>query len=315
MKKLTYQKYSISADQKELLEELSGQRIFVRDSFSHNTESIKKLQQQAVENALEYLERKRRGHALSLHEENNLYSALVELQDKLHLQALPKRIECYDISHLSGKFVYGSMVTFIDAKPIKKYYKLFKTKERNDDFANLNEVLTRRFARALEQGDTNPGWALPQLMIIDGGKGQLSSVEKAYNKYRDLFIAAEKPFTVEICALAKGEERIFLPQVVDEELGKHGILFQGFTKFLIQRIRDETHRFGIKNNRNARLRTIQQSELDLVPGIGEKTKKKLLSEFGSVTQIIESLWDSPMRVRESVGAVLHDKLKKHFNII
>jgi excinuclease ABC subunit C len=314
-------KYNIGPLQKDLLQELSGQRLFVKsgEGVTSHPDIVKSLQNQAVKNAVEYLERKRRGHALSIHEENNLQSALRDLQRLLSLDAFPRKIECFDISHLSGTFVYGSMVTFIDGKPAKKYYRLFKTKERNDDFANLAEVLGRRFARAL-QTDTSPGvlgaWQLPQLIIIDGGKGQLSSVHKIYEQYIPQFLAVGKSFDVQLCALAKGEERLFLPVDSSEpdERSSEGILCSGFTKFLIQRIRDETHRFGITNNRNARLRTIRHSELDTIPGVGQVTKQKLLMTFGSVAQVANALWDTPLQVQDLVGESTYKKLKKHFGI-
>jgi excinuclease ABC subunit C len=281
---------------------------------------IASLLEQGKQNALIYLERNRAGQQLSLLDENNLFLCLKDIQTKLNLEKIPRRIECYDISHISGKFVYGSMVTFIDGQPAKKFYKLFKTKDQNDDFANHREVLLRRLKRYFDnvamvstnqqlsnqkfqiESDLSAAhpWALPDLLIVDGGKGQLSS---------DLSILRQFGLEerVPVCGLAKRIEEIFLPEQAEP------ILFKGQTLFLLQRIRDEAHRFAITANRQARLKTASISELDEISGLGLKTKQKLLRTFGSVKNLVENLEKNPMLVHEAVGEKITQKLREKFS--
>jgi len=310
------QRVNLTTEQKELLQKVSGVQILLRNSFNLNQKEIGELQEQAKQNAFIYLQRNQLGQKLSIFEENNLFTALVEIQNKLDLRKTPRRIECYDISHLSGKFVYGSMVTFLDGKPSKKLYKLFKTKEQNNDFENHKEVLRRRLERAfeLEQkraknefiSTSENSWSLADLIIVDGGKGQLSSDLKVLKEYGEKFSQNNLKFEVEICALAKKEEEIFLP---DRQIS---VIFQNSTKFLIQRIRDEAHRFAITNNQNARLRTASKSKLDDIAGIGPITKQKLLTTFGSTENVVDSLSKNPELLYELVGESVVKKLKKTF---
>jgi len=300
-------RFAVSTENKIVLEELSGEKIFTKNTFKLNQKSIDSLLQQAKQNALIYLERNQLGQKLSIFEENNIFKAVVDLQQKLNLKKRPRRIECYDISHISGKFVYGSMVVFIDGLPVKKYYRLFKCPDRNDDFANHKEVLTRRINRALNNFNTDKkdkAWNLPDLIIVDGGKGQLSSDYVVLEEFKSQFAQQNLPFEVEICSLAKKEEEIFLPQVSES------ILVGGNTKFLIQRIRDEAHRFAITNNQNARLKTASKSRLDNISGIGPKTKQKLLTLFGSVAGITDQLYKNPEMMYEAVGTKITEKLKQ-----
>lgn len=279
---------------------------------------------QGQQNALIYLDRRRSEQRLSLLDENNLFICLKELQDRLGLPRLPRRIECYDISHLSGTFVYGSMVVLIDGRPAKKFYRLFKTKnQKNDDFANHREVLTRRLTRyfdaqkllensnlildnlSLNDLKTNNqisaanSWVLPDLLIIDGGKGQLSSDYSVLQQFN-------LQDTVPICSIAKRIEEIFLPDRSEPEI------FTGQTLFMLQRVRDEAHRFAITANREARLKTATKSELDDIVGIGPKTRQKLLQTFGSVKNIVKTMDDNQMLLYEAVGPKIVEKLKQHF---
>lgn len=322
---------NLTAQQKDNLAEIAGMEIYLRNVMQENQVEISQLQDLAKQNAYIYLQRQQLGQKLNIFEENNLYVTLVEIKEKLGLKKVPRRIECYDISHLSGKFVYGSMVVFKDGRPSSKDYRLFKTKEQNDDFANHREVLTRRIKKYFEfeerlgvgvggaldtnafglSGDVvvattvrdkkvNP-WELPDLIIVDGGKGQLSSDEIVLTENNLLS-------RIEICSLAKKEEEVFLP---NQSLP---VLLEGQAKFMVQRIRDEAHRFAITSNRNARLKTISKSQLDEVFGIGSVTKLKLLTSFGSVAAIIEALDKNPELVHELVGASIFSKLKKHFGV-
>ncbi len=307
----------IDQTQKDLLEELISKKLYIRNSFDQNQSEISSLLEQGQQNALVYLQRNRLGQSLNLFEENNLFTTIVELQKRLGLQKVPRKIECYDISHLSGKFVYGSMVTFIDGKPTKKFYKLFKCKDQNNDFENHKEVLKRRFERALGEAENTvekinlkkTGWELPDLIIVDGGKGQLSADLEIVENYQKIFKEKNLSFAVELCALAKREEEVFLPY------RSNSIILENQTKFLVQRIRDEAHRFAITNNRNSRLKTAAKSQLDDVAGIGPKTKQKLLEVFGSVQNLTDNLFNNSELVYEVVGKSATTKLKKHFGVI
>ena len=218
------------------------------------------------------------------------------------------------------------MVTFIDGRPAKKMYKLFKCKEQNNDFENHKEVLRRRLKRALQweienkaildikitehvfNRKSNP-WKLPNLIIVDGGKGQLSSDYSVLKEFEESFWNNQIPFEVQMCALAKKEEELFLPNI------SQSILTDGPTRFLIQRVRDEAHRFANTNNQNARLKTATKSKLDEILGIGEVTKQKILKTFGSTENMVENLFKNQELVYELVGKSMIEKLKKHFGVI
>ena len=308
-------KIQLTQEDKNVLEELTGSQIYLRNSFEFNQKEIGELLEQGRQNALVYLERNKLGQKLSMFEENNLFVTIVELQKQLGLPVIPRRIECYDISHLSGKFVYGSMITFVDGRPSKKFYRLFKCPDQNNDFENHRLVLTRRLKRHIDN-PKNDGWALPDLIVVDGGKGQLDADYQAL-----LSLGLESKLAM--VSLAKKEEEVFLidhNQVLiklpNAKLGSQGgILLDGQTKFLIQRIRDEAHRFAITNNRAARLKTATKSELDSIPGVGPKTKIKLLQTFGSAQAVAQALYDNRELVYELVGNSVTAKLKIHFGIL
>ena len=305
----------LSGDETQFISELIEGSVKQKNTVKENKAKIGELMEQGKQNAVIYLERNRLGQRLSIFEENNLFKTVVDIKESLSLEKIPRRMECYDISHLGGKFVYGSMVTFVDGRPAKKFYKLFKTTERNDDFANHAEVLRRRFERCLKwlvehEGDNakNP-WKLPDLIVVDGGKGQLSADEVIVEEYKMRFGEENLPFDVELCALAKREEEVFRPNVPGS------VILEGDQMFLIQRIRDEAHRFAITNNRKARLRQIQKSELDEIPGVGPKTKQRLLQTFGSVQAVGQALFTNQELVYELVGENVTKKLKQHFGVI
>lgn len=302
-------KLRLSVKDKNLIENTTGKILYLRNSFGLNQEQIQKLLFQGKQNALVYLERNRLGQKLNIFEENNLFLALKEMQDALNLKKIPRRIECYDISHLSGTFVYGSLVTFIDGKPEKKLYKIFRCKALNNDFENHKNVLTRRLERFLaemqsEENKKNLKWGLPDLIIVDGGKGQLSSDFQAISDF--LNRNKIKEFTPEIISIAKKNEEIFTLN------NQHGLILSGNLKFLVQRIRDESHRFAIQNSRKAKLKTAKRSKLDAIPGIGQKTKEKLLRVFGSTENLSHQVLINPELVSECVGTAMTLKLKKYF---
>jgi excinuclease ABC subunit C len=310
-----YKKLEITTNNLDLIRKSLKIKITQRNNYKTNKEKIRELMESSKQNAIIYLERNKLGQKLTIFEENNLFKTIVELQNKLHLNKIPRRIECYDISHISGKFVYGSMVVFNDGRASKKDYRLFKTTEQNNDFANHQEVLERRFKRCLEwelqnsNSDQKNPWKLPDLIIVDGGKGQLSADLFVLNNYKKKFKQAGLKFEIEICALAKKDEEIFLPNT------DRIIILENQSKFLVQRIRDEAHRFAITNNRKARLSTIRKSEIDNIPGIGPKTKQKLLVTFGSTKNIIDNVYQNPELINELVGEKILIKIKNHFRII
>lgn len=306
----------LTGEDTAIISEISCVKVVSKYTGDVNKEEINKLQKHNTLNAYNYLVRNNNQERLNLFEENNLYKNLLELKQKLQLTKVPRRIECYDISHISGKFVYGSMVSFLDGRPAKKWYRLFKTKDQNNDFANMQEVLTRRIgryfdSRAAKTKVAEQGWDKPDLIIIDGGKGQLSSVMKAVEDILAGLTDEQKgeyKFDTEFCSLAKKEELIFLPG--DPE----PIALDGQTRFMIQRIRDEAHRFAITNNRNARLKTASKSELDDIKGIGKVTKQKALKTFGSVKGLVEALDKNQELVIETLGQKTTTLLKKHYGI-
>jgi excinuclease ABC subunit C len=309
-----YKKIDKISFDKAPLDRKYGIKLYFKNTFPTNNDKLSELMEMNKQNAVIYLQRNELGQKLNMFEENNLFIGLVDIQETLKLDKIPRRLECYDISHLSGKFVYGSMVVFIDGRPSKRDYRLFKTKEQNNDFENHKEVLRRRFERCLKWLEEHPGetdknpWVLPDLIIVDGGKGQLSGDLEVLHEYKHIFIEKGFKFEVEVCALAKKLEEVFVPDQVEP------YIFSGNSHFMVQRIRDEAHRFAITNNRNARLKEITHSELDEISGIGEKTKQKLLTVFGSKENIIKSLYSNRELVIETVGENIANKLKQHFAI-
>jgi excinuclease ABC subunit C len=301
------QKLQLSTMEKEVLEELTHLKLYTNNIFGPNKLEIRGLLDQGKENASIYLERNKLGQRLSIFEEQNLMNALGSIRDQLGLQKVPRRMECFDISHLSGTHVYGSMAVFVDGRPMKKLYRLFKTVQRNDDFKNQAEVLQRRMERAL-QAEIDSPWRLPDLFVIDGGQPQMQAVLPIFETYKRLFAEAGKTCNTEICAIAKPDDLIVMPYNAET------VKIKGSGYFIFQRIRDEAHRFAITRNRKNRLKDAQKSELDSIAGIGPVTKQKLLRTFGSVKRIVESLWENPELMYEVVGTSTTQKLLTHFNI-
>lgn len=206
--------------------------------------------------------------------------ALLELQEYLDLDALPLRIECYDISNISGTDSVGSMVVFENGTPKPSDYRRFKiaTVTGPDDFASMSEILRRRFkcrgqaGRNLEEGDGSFG-KVPDLIIIDGGKGQLSAARQVM---AELGVEGIPTF-----GLAKQQEELFA------EGCQEPIILPRTSQslYLLQRIRDEAHRFAVSYHRGLRDKKLKNSILDEVPGIGPKRKRALLRKFGSVKDI------------------------------
>ncbi len=198
---------------------------------------------------------------------------LEQLRKDLHLQELPQHIECFDNSNLQGTHPVASCVVFRDARPSKKDYRHFniKTVMGPDDYASMEEVVYRRYKRLLGEGKE-----LPQLVVIDGGKGQLNAALKSLEK-----MGLEKK--IALIGIAKRLEEIYFPHdPVPLYLDKNSDSLK-----IIQQLRDEAHRFGITFHRKKRSKDLLKSELDGIPGIGPKTAQKLLEHFGSVAKIKE----------------------------
>ena len=195
--------------------------------------------------------------------------AMDSLQKTLKLKKLPRAIECFDISHISGSFCVASMVRFEDGEPAKQKYRRFKIKSfiGNDDFRAMKEVVGRRYSRLDREGIP-----MPDIVLIDGGKGQVFSAMKAFDE-----AGIKQPF---IAGLAKREETIVLDDFTEKLLPRR---HEGLR--LLQRVRDEAHRFANSFSEALHIKKIRESILDDFPGLGEKRKNSLLKHFGSIAKI------------------------------
>ena len=230
----------------------------------------KKLLELAIQNVKQYKLDKLK-QAEKLNPDQRIIRILTTAQKELGLDSLPMHIECFDNSNIQGTNAVAACVVFKRAKPSKKDYRHFniKTVEGPNDYASMYEVVHRRYKRMLEEEEE-----LPQLIIIDGGKGQLGMAVSAIN---DLEIQNK----VSIISVAKRLEEIFFPgDPIPLYLDKNSETLK-----LIQQLRDEAHRFGITHHRNKRSKTQVASELDSIKNIGEKTKKELIKHFKSVKRI------------------------------
>jgi excinuclease ABC subunit C len=248
-------------------------------------------------NAKQYLEAQSDKHLL---EEARLLASLKELQRVLELPELPARMECFDISNIQGTNAVGSMVVFDYAHPKKDQYRKFKINRKStpDDFAMMSEMLERRFAHSMPSAEQSAlkTWPLPNLVIIDGGKGQLSAAVAVLDQFKDLRLK------IKVIGLAKRLEEIFVPgQPKSLILQPNSIAL-----FLLQRIRDEAHRFAITYHRKLRSKSAVASVLDQITGIGPAKKKKLLEKFGSAARIRSA---SITEIAEVVGNRTAEKIK------
>jgi excinuclease ABC subunit C len=271
-----------------------------------------KLANLAMRNAEEGFKRK------SAEKENQV--GLVErIKDSLFLSNLPVSIECFDVSNIQGDLAVASLVRFENAKPARKRYKKFKVKTvfGANDYAMMHEVLSRRFTRAGQEG-----WELPNLILVDGGKGQLNIVNEVIN---ELGFSGK----VELASIAKGRERTYpvrRPKIGQRhyhgstEADRDKIYVPGRMNPLslsknsrellfLMRVRDEAHRFAITYHKKLRTKKAFQSELDFVPGIGAKRKTMLLKHFGSILRIreasIEEISSIPGMSRRAAEEVKH----------
>jgi excinuclease ABC subunit C len=233
----------------------------------------KKLLDLSLKNAL-YYKKEKLAQYEKLNPELKIERVLSQMQQDLRLKQLPRHIECFDNSNIQGSFPVSAMVVFKDAKPSKKDYRHFnvQTVEGPNDFATMKEVIYRRYKRVIEEQQP-----LPDLIIVDGGKGQLSS---AIESLKELNLYGKIP----ILGIAKRLEELYYPE---DELPLY-IDKKSETLKIIQQLRDEAHRFGITHHRNRRSKSTFQSELGNIKGIGEQAQKALLKELKSVKKIKEA---------------------------
>ena len=280
---------------------LSGKRGRRVSIFRPQRGEKRQLVQMAAANAVEALTQRR---IKWLHESDKVLQAMSELQEALNLPELPRRIECYDISNIQGTNSVGSMVVFENGRPRTGHYRRFQIKGVSgiDDYASMQEMLRRRFRRLGEQrraeaeavgssplpndaeaseqdgpdetaASQNSFGFVPSLVIIDGGKGHLNAVQEVFLEMGLTDIA--------LCSLAKREEEVFLPHVPEPVLLPRRS--QGL--YLVQRVRDEAHRFAITYHRQRRSRAATHSRLDDAPGIGPKRRRELIRRFGSAAGV------------------------------
>jgi len=206
-----------------------------------------------------------------LSERQRQAGALAELRDVLSLPGLPRRIEGYDISTLQGQAAVGSMVVFVDGAPARGHYRRFRirTVEGQDDYAMMGEVLRRRFRRATQAGAEDDKWELPDLVLVDGGRGQANVAAE---------VLREAELAIPLLGLAKREEALHLPGRPDPLL----LPRDSVALYLLQRIRDEAHRFAVTYHRSRRGKEGVSSRLDAIPGIGPRRRTALLKQFGSL---------------------------------
>ncbi|MCJ7733080.1 MAG: excinuclease ABC subunit UvrC [Anaerolineales bacterium] len=267
----------------------------------------KKLVEMAAENAASMLA------ALKTQEnseQERAEGALSDLQIQLNLAGPPSRIECYDISNTQGTALVGSMVVFLEGRPQTSHYRQFniRTVQGPDDYASMDEVLRRRFQRMIisQENDQKPGAkpdpsfsALPDLVLIDGGKGQLNRAVKVLDEFGLLG-------TISIAGLAKRFEEVFLPgedYPVRFEKNSPGLQ-------LLQRSRDEAHRFAITAHRKRRSRQGLESSLEKIPGVGPSLRQELLKKFHTIQNIREASLEE-LSQTPKITLKIAQSIKKH----
>ena len=256
----------------------------------------RQLLDMAESNAAEYLEK---SIDKIRHKEDMTVNACRRLQEILGLSRYPRRMECYDISNISGVDKVGSMVVFIDGEADRSSYRRFriKTVEGANDFASLQEVLTRRLSKLGTEEEEN--FPKPDLVIIDGGKGQLSAIKEIFER-----MGIEN---IDLISLAKREEEIFTLNAKDSILlDKRDYCLQ-----MLQRIRDEAHRFAITFFRNIHSKRSLTSLLAEIPGVGKIKRRALLEKFGTIDRMMRADVKELAAV-EGIGENLANVIKKYF---
>ena len=241
--------------------------------------------------------------------DDDVREALVRMAERLGLARPPRRIECYDIAHIQGSETVASMVTFVDGVPARGRYRTFKVRTSgNDDFASMYEVIGRRFKRAAEATDPDDPWAAPDLVVIDGGKGQLASAVAALT---DLGLDLDSERRIDVIGLAK--ERDLADRTAPDRVFRRGVKDAVALRpssaelYVLARIRDEAHRVANSFHRARRGKRVLASALDDIPGIGPTRRKHLLRHFGSVRAIraasVDELARAPGMTRVAAAAV------------
>jgi len=255
----------------------------------------KKLLELSAKNVKFYLLQKQKEAVSKTNKQSPTERILRTMQKDLQMDALPIHLECFDNSNIQGSHPVSSCVVFKNAKPSKKDYRHFniKTVEGPNDFASMEEVVSRRYTRLVNEGSP-----LPQLIIIDGGKGQLSATMKIIRR-----LGIEEKVTV--IGIAKRLEEIFFP---DDPIPLY-IDKKSETLKVIQQARNEAHRFAITFHRNQRSRAFLGTELTDIPGIGDKTAEKLLTHFGSVKKLREA---SVTQIAEVSNLNIAKKVTQYF---
>jgi len=274
------------------LQSKKGSKVNIQVPSRGNKKQLVKIVAENAKQGLEQLKIKQ------LATPGSLTAALAEIERELHLPRLPSRMEGYDISNIQGKAAVGSMVVFDKGKPKPSHYRRFriKTVSGADDYAMLQEVLKRRFKRGSNASDT---WAiLPDLVLIDGGKGQLNAALSAMGE--------AEVGSVPIASLAKENEEIFIPHSSQPIILPRSS--QGLQ--LLQRLRDEAHRFALGYHKKIHKRETFASSLDTIPGIGPKRKRALLKQFGSVRAIREAPAEE-LAAATGMSQSLAKRIKEH----
>ena len=235
-------------------------------------------------------------------DEKRINEELGALRDAIGIDALPRRIEAYDISNIQGFYTVASLVVFENGQPKKSHYRKFKIQRpegQPDDYASMREVVSRRLTGTLRRGEAFA--ELPDLMLVDGGKGQLNAALEAVVESGEWIAKSEEQPAV--IGLAKRNEEIFLPGRPDSVL----LARNSKALHLLQRIRDEAHRFAITFHRASRGKTMRASALNEVPGIGPKRRRALIKHFGSMEKIrqatVEELQAAPAMSKPAAEAV------------
>ncbi|MBP3620057.1 MAG: excinuclease ABC subunit UvrC [Clostridia bacterium] len=279
----------------QLLKDFFGKSFYIS---SNPIAANLKLLNMAKENAQEHLEKHLEKEKLEF---SKGLGALQVLQEKLHLKSLPRRMECFDISHISGSNKVASMVVFKSGKPDKKSYRKFKIKtvEGNNDFESLKETLTRRLQRFIDQNGESFK-EKPDLIVIDGGKGQLSScyeILKSFNLENK----------IEMISLAERIEEVFLPNNKTPIILKYA----SAELRLLQNLRDEAHRFAITFHRSLRAKSQVKSELENIKGLGKTKISALLKAFGT-TENVKNASIEELCLIKGIHESLAIDIKKHF---
>lgn len=283
--------------ERELLEGFFKERYEKSVKITFAKQGVKaQLLSMAQENARDYLEK---SVDKIKHRDDMTVNACNRLKEILSLSSYPRRMECYDISNISGVDKVGSMVVFIDGEPERSSYRRFKIKtvEGANDFASLQEVLKRRLSK-LGTGEEER-FPRPDLIIIDGGKGQLSSVKEIFDK---MGIS-----DIDLISLAKREEEVYT--IYSEESVR--IERRDYALKMLQRIRDEAHRFAITYFRNLHSKRNLESVLTEIEGVGKKKRIALLNKFGTIDKIMRAD-ESELAKTEGIGPILAKTIKEFF---